>query len=95
VALFVTFAFGGREAPPPVSVPTVALGFMLLGYLLAWLSDWLGALVSLTGFAAFYAACYLESGTIPGGPVFPFCFVPGALSLLAAWLRRGDDVRLT
>jgi len=87
VLLFVTFAFGGREEPPPVSVPTIALGVMLLGYTLAWWRDWLGGLVSLAAFAAFYAWGFVSSGRLIGGPIFPICFLPGALCLLAAWLR--------
>lgn len=88
VLMFVVFAFGGHEEPPPLSGPMVALGMMLIGYLLAWWSDWLGSFVSLAGFAAFYATCYALSGKVPGGPVFPLCFIPGALCLLSVWLRR-------
>jgi len=94
VVLFAVFAFGGREEPPPVSPATVALGVMLFGYLLAWWSDWLGALMSLAGFVAFYAWMFFSSGTLPGGPVFPLCFVPGVLCLLAVALRRGEKVAM-
>ena len=73
-----------------VRATVLALGVMLFGYLLAWLRDWLGALVSLAGFVGFYAAMFFSSGTLPGGPVFPLCFVPGVLCLLAVVLRRGE-----
>jgi hypothetical protein len=89
--LFVAFALGGHEEPPPVSPATVALGVMLFGYLLAWWRDWLGAFVSLAGFAGFYAWTFIASGKLLGGPVFPLCFVPGVLCLLAAVLRRSES----
>jgi hypothetical protein len=89
--MFLAFAFGGHEAPPPVSVPIVALGVMLFGYLLAWWSDWLGGFVSLAAFVGFYAITFSQSGKLVGGPVFPLCFVPGVLCLTAAWLRRGES----
>jgi hypothetical protein len=89
--LFLAFAVGGKEEPPPVSPATLALGVMLFGYLLAWWRDWLGAFVSLAGFIGFYAWCFFTSGQLPAGPVFPLCFVPGMLCLLAVMLRRGDS----
>ena len=92
VALFAVFAFGGREEPPPLTPATAALGLMLFGYVMTWWRDWLGAIVSLTGLAAFYAMCFAASGKIPGGWVFPLCAVPGALCLIAAWLRRERSV---
>ena len=92
VLLFVVFAFGGKEEPPPVSPMTVALGVMLFGYLLAWWRDWLGAFVSLAGFLAFYALEFWSTGRLVGGPVFPLCFVPGLLCLLAAMTRRGEKI---
>ncbi len=88
VALFAVFAFGGREEPPPLTPMTAALAVMLFGFVLAWWCDWLGALVSLSGFVVFYAMCFVESGKFPGGWVFPLCVVPGVLCLIAAWLRR-------
>jgi hypothetical protein len=88
--LFLAFAFGGKEEPPPVSSATVALGVMISGYLLAWWSDWLGGFVSLAAIVGFYAWTYLNSGVLLGGPVFPLCFVPGALCLLATWMRRRE-----
>ena len=91
VALFAAFAFGGREEPPPVSPATLSLGVMLIGYLLAWWRDLLGAFVSLAGFVAFYALMFFSSGTLPGGPVFPLCFVPGVLCLLAVWWRHNAE----
>ena len=87
VLLFVAFAFGGHEEPPPANPATIALGVMLFGYLLAWWSDWVGGFVSLSAFAGFYAWSYFNSGVLIGGPVFPLCYAPGALCLLAAGLR--------
>jgi len=92
--LFLAFAFGGKEEPPPVSPVTVALGVMVVGYLLAWWRDWLGGFISLAAFVAFYGWAFWSSGKLLGGPVFPLCFVPGVLCLLAVWLRRGGSASL-
>jgi hypothetical protein len=92
--LFLAFAFGGREEPPLVSPAILALGVMVFGYLLAWWRDWLGAFVSLTAFVAFYGWTFASTGKLLGGPVFPLCFAPGVLCLLAVWLRRRESASL-
>jgi hypothetical protein len=35
-----------------------------------------------------YAWNFAEAGNFPGGWVFPLCFVPGVLNMLAWLLRR-------
>jgi hypothetical protein len=86
VLLFVVFAVG--EGPPPISAGTAALMVMFVGFLLAWWNDLWGGVVSLFGIAAFYAWNFATAGNFPGGWVFPLCFVPGALNVLASLLRR-------
>lgn len=83
--LFALFVIG--EGPPPMNVGAAALAVMLLGFLLAWWHDLLGAIVSILGIGCFYAWNFSEVGQFPGGFVFPLCFVPGALNI-TAWLLR-------
>lgn len=87
VALFVIFALGPNEEPPPLNVGTASLGVMLVGFLLAWWRGVAGGLVSLLGIGAFYIWNFSRTGMLAGGPVFPLCFVPGAL-LVVGWMMR-------
>jgi hypothetical protein len=85
VLLFAVFWIG--QGPPPVSLGSTALVVMLIGFLIGWWNDLVGGLVSLAGIGGFYVWNYAEAGGFPGGWVFPMCFLPGAL-LLVAWSLR-------
>ena len=85
--LYVGFAIGG--GPPPLSLGSVALAVMFGGFILAWWSGVAGGALSLVGTGGFYAWNFANSGVFPGGWVFPLCFFPGVLQLVA-WLL---DVR--
>ena len=89
VFLFVMFAVG--EGLPPLGAMNAnfaAVGLMFVGFFMMWWRDWLGGVVSLAGIAAFYALEIAANGHAPGGWVFPLCFVPGVLGVLAGLLRR-------
>ena len=83
VLLFLAFAIG--EGPPPIGVGSAALLVMLVGFLLTWHHGLLGGVVSLMGISFFYMWNFADVGRFPGGWVFPLCFVPGVL-LVLAWL---------
>jgi hypothetical protein len=88
VLMFAMFAFGGHEAPPPLNLQMASLALALFGYLLGWWNDLVGGIVSLVGMVGFYALNYAAAGNFPGGWVFPLCFVPGVLMVVAGLLRR-------
>jgi hypothetical protein len=88
VLLFVMFAIG--EGPPAallLNPQTWALLVMLTGFILVWWHDLAGGVTSLFGIGAFYLLNYLQVERFPGGPVFPLCFLPGVLAVIA-WLMR-------
>jgi hypothetical protein len=88
VLLFVVFAIG--EGPPAallLSPLTWSLLVMVAGFTVVWWHDLAGGVISLFGIGAFYLLNYLEVDRFPGGPVFPLCFLPGALAV-TAWLMR-------
>jgi hypothetical protein len=70
----------------------VALTFfplgVMLGLVLAWWREWVGASVTLLSLAAFYAACVLQSGRLPVGPWF-LIFCSPAFLFFGSWLARG------
>jgi hypothetical protein len=85
IALSVVFAIGA--GPPPLNAGMIALIIVAGGFVLAWRSDVLGGLISLVGIASFYVWNLAGTGDFPGGWVFPLCFLPGALQIIA-WILR-------
>jgi hypothetical protein len=92
VLLFGAFAISD---PPPLSQlfnPQMwALLVMVAGLLFTWRNSLAGGALSIAGVAAFYLMNFDKAGNFPSGWVFPVCFVPGVLALLAGLLqhRRG------
>jgi hypothetical protein len=93
VLLFVVFAIGER---PPAALlirpQSWALLIMLTGFTPIWWHDLAGGVISLFGIAAFYLINFLEAGQLPGGWVFPLCYLPGVLAI-TAWLIRARAQR--
>lgn len=91
VGLFVVFAIG--QGLQPLKLPGAEFGLMsvllvaLSGMLVAWRRELLGGLMIVAGMTAFYLINFTVSGQLPGGWVFPLCFVPGILALVC-WLSR-------
>jgi hypothetical protein len=91
VAMFLVFAFGGHEAPPPLNPQTVSLALMLVGFLVAWWNDLAGGLISLLGLGCFHGVEIAAKGQMAGG-FFQLFWIPGALCLLAWLLARPDSM---
>jgi hypothetical protein len=72
--------FNPLKAPAPVQVESVALILILVGFLVGWRSERLGALLALVGFAVFTATELAVNGKPPGGAI-PLMAVPGILYL--------------
>ena len=86
--LLVVFAIGD---PPPLALLVDPQGWALLlmaaGFLYTWRNNFVGGIMSLAGAAAFYMMNFEKAGNFPNGWVFPVCFVPGVLALLAAFVQ--------
>lgn len=61
---------------------------VMLGLVLAWWRELVGASVTLLSLAAFYAFCVLQSGRLPGGPWF-LIFCSPAFLFFGSWLAHG------
>lgn len=102
VCLFVTFfvAEGGVNPATlkPVELQMMsALAICLAGYTLQAAPPYngirrpvWGAAIGLVGMSTFYFVNYLQSGRIPGGPVFPFMFLPGLIEILVVVWPGGE-----
>jgi peptidoglycan/LPS O-acetylase OafA/YrhL len=73
--------------PRPVQLEFIALGLMLLGFVVGWVREGLGGLLVLLGLAAFNAVELVVNGR-PALGAFPLFAVPGALFLVSALLSR-------
>ncbi len=73
--------------PRSVQIEFIALGLMLLGFVVGWMREGPGGLLVLLGFAAFNAVQLAVNGR-PALGAFPLFAVPGILFLLSALLGR-------
>lgn len=67
-----------------------ALFVALVGMIVLWKWEGLGGVLVVGGLLVFYVTNYAVSGKLPGGWVFPLCFLPGVLSLFV-WLNERRD----
>jgi hypothetical protein len=92
ISLLAAFLFGGAESLTPTIRELVALllfpGGVVLGMLISWRREGLGAIVSIASLAALYAYIGLAFGRVPAGPYFILFTSPAALFGLYALLAR-------
>ena len=88
VAFLLLFVFG--EGMPPITILHVCFPFgVILGLVLAWFFEGIGATVTIVSIAAFYSIHYLHAGRLPGGPFFLISGIPSVF-FLVSWLMRKD-----
>jgi hypothetical protein len=93
VLLFAAFAIGLGVPPlPAMNASFVAVGVMLLGFVMMWWKDWLGAVVSLAGLGWFQALEFAANDRAAGG-LFPLLVIPGTLGIIAALTRYAARLR--
>jgi hypothetical protein len=84
---FIVFTIGvGLPPLAAMNFSFVALAIMLIGFLLAWWNDLIGGVVSLAGITSFQILEIVANGR-PAGGMFWLLFVPGAVSVLAWFLK--------
>jgi hypothetical protein len=92
VGLFLMFMVGEGFIPLKLNGTEIAQHAVLLvaltGMLVLWRWELLGGVMVIAGMIAFYSINIAASGRLPGGPVFPLCFVPGILALVCWWKGR-------
>jgi hypothetical protein len=92
VGLVLVFMIGQGFNPLSLNSTEISLASALLvaltGMLLVWRQELLGGTMVVAGMLAFYSINFATSGRLPGGSIFPLCFVPGILALVCWWKGR-------
>jgi hypothetical protein len=95
VGLFLLFLIGEGFNPWTLTGAEIAqhavLWIALMGMLMLWRWEASGGALVIAGMIAFYLIHFATSGRLPGGPVFPLCFVPGVLALIGWWSSRKNQ----
>jgi hypothetical protein len=99
LAFILLFFFGEADFSQPLQLDPreiVMIIFfpigVILGNLLGWWREGLGAIITISSFTAFYLADLIFSGTWPSGPYFALLASPGILFALYCLLSRKKEV---
>jgi hypothetical protein len=88
LVLFAIFAVAQASPGLLLELQAWALALALAGLITIWWNDLLGGGLTVCGLVLFYGLNLFQSGQLPGGWVFPLCFLPGLLALVAGVLKR-------
>jgi hypothetical protein len=81
------FLFG--EGLPPITVLQICFPFgVMLGLILAWFFEGIGATITIVSIAAFYSIHYFHDGKLPGGPFFLISGAPSVFFLVSMFMRK-------
>jgi hypothetical protein len=61
----------------------------MLGLILAWFFEGIGATITIVSIIAFYSIHYFNDGKLPGGPFFLISGAPSVFFLLSMFMRKG------
>lgn len=93
--LVLLFAIGEGFDPRQLTLTTgfmsVAFFVAIVGMLVLWRWELIGGLMVVIGMAVFYTINFTASGRLPGGWVFPLCFLPGILAMVCWSLTKRKD----
>ena len=81
------FLFG--EGLPPITVLHIFFPFsVMLGLILAWFFEGIGATITIVSVAAFYSVHYFYDGKLPGGPFFLLSGAPSVIFLVSMFMHK-------
>ena len=87
IGFLLFFLFG--EGLESISVLHIFFPFgVMLGLILAWLFEGIGATVTIMSIVAFYTLHYLQQGKLPSGPFFLISGIPSVLFLVSMLIQR-------
>ena len=82
-----SLSFG--EGLPPITVLHICFPFsVMLGLILAWFFEGIGAAITIVSIAAFYSIHYFHDGKLPGGPFFLISGAPSVFFLVSMFMRK-------
>jgi hypothetical protein len=87
IGFLLFFLFG--EGLPPITVLHICFPFsVMLGLILAWFFEGIGATITIVSIAAFYSIHYFYDGKLPSGPFFLISGVPSVFFFLSMFKRK-------
>ena len=87
IGLLSLFLFG--EGLPPITVLHMCFPFgVMLGLIVAWFFEGIGAGITIASIAAFYLIHYRHDGTLPSGPFFLIAAAPSVVFLISKFMRQ-------
>jgi hypothetical protein len=88
IGFLLLFLFG--EGIQPITVLHICFPFsVMLGLILAWFFEGIGATITIVSIIAFYSIHYFNDGKLPGGPFFLISGAPSVFFLLSMFMRKG------
>ncbi len=87
VGFLLLFLFGEGLTPITVLHLCFPLG-VVLGLIVAWFLEGIGATITIVSIAAFYLIHYRQSGTLPSGPFFLIATAPSVFFLISKFMRQ-------
>jgi hypothetical protein len=88
------FLFG--EGLSPITVLHICFPFsVMLGLILAWFFEGIGASITIVSIAAFYLIHYFHEGKLPGGPFFLISGAPSVFFLMSMFIRKNMTMENT
>ena len=87
IGFLLLFLFG--EGLPPITVLHICFPFSaMLGLILAWFFEGIGATITIVSIAAFYSIHYLHYRNLPVGPFFLISGAPSVFFLVSMFIRK-------
>lgn len=87
IGFLLAFLFG--EGLPPITILHLCfpLGVMM-GLIVAWFLEGIGAAITIVSITAFYLFHYRLSGALPSGPFFLIAAAPSIFFLISKFMRQ-------
>jgi hypothetical protein len=87
IGFLLFFLFG--EGLPPITVLSICFPFgVMLGLILAWFFEGIGAAITIVSIVVFYTLHYFYEGKLPIGPFFLISCAPSILFLVSMFMRK-------
>jgi hypothetical protein len=87
IGFLLLFLFG--EGLPPITILHICFPFsVMLGLILAWFFEGIGATITIVSIAAFYLVHYFYDGNLPDGPFFLISGTPSVFFLVSMFMRK-------
>ena len=82
-------AFLFSEGLPPITILHLCFPLgVIIGFIVAWFLEGIGATITIVSITAFYLIHYRLSGALPSGPFFLIAAAPSVFFLISKFKRQ-------